>query len=352
MPKSPALAFLSYTRKDDEFFGGYITAFRKMLENAVQVVTGETSFQVFQDIDGIVIGENWEKKLDEAIHGSSFFVPMLSPLFFNSQHCREEVEKFLDHERALKRSDLILPIYFLTTAKLEKEEERTKDPLATEFAKRQLFDWRQQANVPLQDPAGREAILALARAVANSLERLENANALKRLEAVDAIERFEVGDALERLVVKQTLPELGHEISTSDVRLMTGIPAEILREKLTPRKVLWVDDNPDNNIWERQALESYGVEFVLAQNTDEAVQQWQDKGPFKAIISDMGRVGDAQAGYTLLSVVKEAPIQVPYFIYTAASHEESLSHDAKVRGAQGLTSDPDALVAMVVAVIR
>ena len=325
MPKSPALAFLSYTRKDDEFFGGYITAFRKMLENAVQVVTGETSFQVFQDIDGIVIGENWEKKLDEAIHGSSFFVPMLSPLFFNSQPCREEVEKFLEHERALKRSDLILPIYFLTTAKLEKEEEKTKDPLATEFAKRQLFDWRQQANVPLQDPAGREAILALARAVANALERLE---------------------------VKQTLPVRGREIITSDTRLMTGIPAEVLREKLTTRKVLWVDDNPDNNIWERQALESYGVEFVLAQDTAEAVQQWQDKGPFTAIISDMGRVGDAQAGYTLLSIVKEAPIKVPYFIYTAANHEESLLHDAKVRGAQGLTSDPDALVAMVVAAIR
>jgi CheY-like chemotaxis protein len=343
MPKSPALAFLSYTRKDDEFFGGYITAFRKMLENAVQVVTGETSFQVFQDIDGIVIGENWEKKLDEAIHGSSFFVPMLSPLFFNNKHCREEVEKFLEHERALKRSDLILPIYFLTTAKLEKEEEKTKDPLATEFAKRQLFDWRQQANVPLQDPAGREAILALARSVANALERLENANALKRLE---------VGDALERLEVKQTLPELGRKISTSDARLMTGIPAEVLREKLTPRKVLWVDDNPDNNIWERQALESYGVEFVLAQSTDEAVQQLQDKGPFTAIISDMGRVGDAQAGYTLLSIVREKPIQVPYFIYTAANHEESLSHDAKVRGTQGLTSDPDTLVAMVVAAIR
>ena len=325
MPKSPALAFLSYTRKDDEFFGGYITAFRKMLENAVQVVTGETSFQVFQDIDGIVMGENWEKKLGEAIHGSSFFVPMLSPLFFNSQHCREEVEKFLQHERALNRSDLILPIYFLTTAKLEKEEEKTKDPLATEFAKRQLFDWRQQANVPLQDPAGREAILALARAVANALERLE---------------------------VKQTLPVRGREIITSDTRLMTGIPAEVLREKLTTRKVLWVDDNPDNNIWERQALESYGVEFVLAQSTAEAVQQWQDKGQFTAIISDMGRVGDAQAGYTLLSIVKEASIQVPYFIYTAANHEESLSHDAKVRGAQGLTSDPDALVAMVVAAIR
>jgi CheY-like chemotaxis protein len=271
---------------------------------------------------------------------------MLSPLFFNSKHCREEVEKFLEHERALNRSDLILPIYFLTTAKLEKEEEKTKDPLATEFAKRQLFDWRQQANVPLQDPAGRQAILALAGAVANALERLENANATKRLE---------VGDALERLVVKQTLPELelGREIITSDARLVTGIPAEVSREKLTPRKVLWVDNNPDNNIWERQALESYGVEFVLAQDTAEAVQQWQEKGPFTAIISDMGRAGDAQAGYTLLSIVKEASIQVPYFIYTAANQQESLfSHEAKVRGAQGLTSDPDALVAMIVAAIR
>jgi CheY-like chemotaxis protein len=343
MPKSPALAFLSYTRKDDEFFGGYITAFRKMLENAVQVVTGETSFQVFQDIDGIVIGENWEKKLNEAIHSSSFFVPMLSPLFFNSQHCREEVEKFLEHERTLNRSDLILPIYFLTTAKLEKEEEKTRDPLATEFAKRQLFDWRQQANMPLQEPAGREAILALARAVANALERLEVANATEQLEGANA---------LERIIDKQTLPELGREINTADTRLMTGIPAEVLREKLTPRKVLWVDNNPDNNIWERQALESYGVEFVLAQDTAEAVQQWQKKGPFTAIISDMGRAGDAQAGYTLLSIVKEASIQVPYFIYTAADLEESLSHDAKVRGAQGLTSDPDALVAMVVAAIR
>ena len=55
-------AFLSYTRKDDEFFGGYITAFRKMLENAVQVVTGDRSFRVFQDIEGVVIGENWQKK--------------------------------------------------------------------------------------------------------------------------------------------------------------------------------------------------------------------------------------------------------------------------------------------------
>ena len=75
------LAFLSYTRKDDEFFGRYITAFRKALENAVHVVSGDERFRVFQDVEGIVIGEKWQKKLAEAINQSSVFVPMLSPLF-------------------------------------------------------------------------------------------------------------------------------------------------------------------------------------------------------------------------------------------------------------------------------
>ena len=35
-----ATGVLSSTRKDDEFFGGYITAFRKSLEIGVHVVTG------------------------------------------------------------------------------------------------------------------------------------------------------------------------------------------------------------------------------------------------------------------------------------------------------------------------
>jgi CheY-like chemotaxis protein len=315
---------LSYTRKDDEFFGGYITEFRKMLENAVHVVTGEQSFQVFQDIDGLVVGEHWQKKLAEVIHSLSFFVPMLSPLFFNSKPCREETGQFLEHERVLERDDLILPIYFLTTAKLEKEEEKAKDSLATEFADRQMFDWRRQANVPLQEPAAREAILALARAIENAIKRLET---------------------------ERPRPEFGRETLADDPRLTAGIAAHMRREELNPCAILWVDDNPDNNIWERQALESYGVRFVLARDTAEAERQLREKGSFAAIISDLGRVGDPQAGYTLLSRVREARIQVPYFIYTTGLAAR-LWPIAKLRGAQGITADPDALVEMVVAAIR
>jgi hypothetical protein len=48
---SETMAVLSYTRKDDEFFGGYITAFRKTLESAVHVVTGLETFRIFQDVE-------------------------------------------------------------------------------------------------------------------------------------------------------------------------------------------------------------------------------------------------------------------------------------------------------------
>ena len=102
----------------------------------VHVVTGDKSFQVFQDVEGIVIGEQWQKKLNEVIHDASLFVPMLTPLFFNSRPCRDEATQFMAHERSLDRDDLILPIYFFTSPKIEKDAEKAKDPLAMELAKR------------------------------------------------------------------------------------------------------------------------------------------------------------------------------------------------------------------------
>lgn len=326
-----SLAFLSYTRKDDEFFGGYITAFRKMLENAVHVVTGETTFQIFQDVEGIVIGENWQKKLAQAINESSFLVPMLSPLFLNSRPCRDEVTQFLEHERTLDRDDLILPVYFLSSAKLEKEEEKTKDPLAMELAKRQMFDWRTRADVPLQEPAARKAILDLAGGIA------------ERLKA------FDVKPVAED---QRPISEPGYEILEADPRLSAGVAGNPKREELSPRAILWVDDNPDNNVWERRALESYGVRFVLARDTAEAEQMVSEEGPFAAIISDLGRVDDRQAGFTLLKRIRQTEIDTPYFIYTTSDLATMLRPVTRLRGAQGITADPDALVQMVVAAIR
>ena len=110
----PATAFLSYTRLDDEFFGGSITALRRLFELGVQVVTGDRRFSIFQDVDGIELGQKWQKRIDEAILESSLLIPIVTPLFFTSEPCRDELDKFIEHEKSLGADDRILPVYFQT----------------------------------------------------------------------------------------------------------------------------------------------------------------------------------------------------------------------------------------------
>jgi hypothetical protein len=78
-------AFLSYTRIDDDFFGGAITALRGALELGVRVVTGDRTFEIFQDIDGIELGQQWGKRLEEALSVASFLIPIITPLYFSSE---------------------------------------------------------------------------------------------------------------------------------------------------------------------------------------------------------------------------------------------------------------------------
>lgn len=342
--------FLSYTRKDDQFFGGYISTFRKKLEEAVHVVTGDLSFRLFQDVEGIVLGENWEKKLSEVITKTSFLVPMMTPLFFNSEFCRDEVALFLEHEKELGRDDMILPVYFLSSAKLEKEDERNKDPLAKTLAERQRADWRDMADTPLDQPGALKAILKLANSFAEAIQQVETPVAPQVQSPLTARGRASPrrsgrppGPPVPPEVLEQAkLPRLP--------RLGAGASAVLSRERVAERTVLWVDDTPSNNDWERRALAPYGVRFLLAQDTDEAERLQAKEGPFAAIISDMGRLGDNQAGYTLLDRLRKAGVKTPYFIYTSLFSAKNPGI-AKALGAQGITADPDELAAMVVSAL-
>ena len=82
-PPQPPDAFLSYTRFDDQHDGGKITEFCKRLVNTVQAVTG-ASFRIFQDVGGIGLGQHWPGKLDEMLDETRFFIPVLTPSYFNS----------------------------------------------------------------------------------------------------------------------------------------------------------------------------------------------------------------------------------------------------------------------------
>ena len=72
-----------------------------------------------------------------------FFVPILTPSFFRSEPCRQELRTFLDLERKVGRRDLVLPIYWITCPVLEEGHLKAKDELAQEIDERQRWDWRE-----------------------------------------------------------------------------------------------------------------------------------------------------------------------------------------------------------------
>jgi CheY-like chemotaxis protein len=121
--------------------------------------------------------------------------------------------------------------------------------------------------------------------------------------------------------------------------------ASIQTDNINKSQLLWVDDNPDNNVNERQAFEALGLRFNLALSTNEALEQIS-RHQYAAIISDMGRKEGPREGYVLLDTLRKKGIQTPLFFYAASN---SLEHQKETfeHGGQGCTNRAQELFQMV-----
>ena len=134
--------------------------------------------------------------------------------------------------------------------------------------------------------------------------------------------------------------------------------AEVVTETVNARTIrrargatiLWVDDNPNNNTYERQSLEALGVSFVLATSTDELLTKLAARR-FDVIISDMNRPPDPHAGFTLLEKLRASGDQTPFIIY-AGSKAPEYKAEALRRGALGCTNRPSELFEYVLTALR
>ncbi len=141
MAEKKPIAFLSYVRSDDEHDDNRISKLIERLSGEVKMQTGE-DFPIFQDRNDIGWGENWKERIEESLDEVTFLIPILTPSFFKRTQCREEVEKFIEREKELKRNDLILPLYYVECPLLHNEEELTSDELAQTVLDHNWADWR------------------------------------------------------------------------------------------------------------------------------------------------------------------------------------------------------------------
>lgn len=156
------------------------------------------------------------------------------------------------------------------------------------------------------------------------------------------------------LAAAATVKQPGHEGGLQDFQLREIVNIVSKNSKRPTKeqwrnRVLWVDDRPENNVYERQAFEAQGVELTLALSTKEALE-FLKYNKFAAIISDMGRNEGPSEGYVLLEKLRSSGDSTPFVIYASSDLPEH-KIEARERGANGSTNRAEELFRLVMGVI-
>jgi CheY-like chemotaxis protein len=106
--------------------------------------------------------------------------------------------------------------------------------------------------------------------------------------------------------------------------------------------ILWVDDNPNNNIYEREAFEAVGLRFTLALSTNEALEKLK----LENYAADMGRQEGPREGYVLLDKLRADGDTTSLFFYASSNAQEHKQETIK-HGGQGCTNNAQELFQMV-----
>lgn len=114
-------------------------------------------------------------------------------------------------------------------------------------------------------------------------------------------------------------------INLSSDKLMQSITKIGKLRELAPEgvlaRILWVDDNPQNNEFITKQLVQMGIEVIQSESTQSAMQKLETTS-FASIISDMGRNEGDTEGYKLLDKVRALGLKTPYYIFAGSDKTE------------------------------
>jgi hypothetical protein len=163
MADVPIFGFWSYVHADDEADGGRIRLLAEDLMAEFAAITGG-QLELFFDRSSIQWGDEWRTTIDEAIAQARLLIPIVTPRYFKSQACRDEILTYSQAAREAGLLDLIMPLYWITENQLD------TDPAADEvmalIAERQYEDVRDARLEDRGSAPYRKAINRLATAIA------------------------------------------------------------------------------------------------------------------------------------------------------------------------------------------
>ncbi|HSO41945.1 MAG TPA: response regulator, partial [Rhodospirillales bacterium] len=113
-------------------------------------------------------------------------------------------------------------------------------------------------------------------------------------------------------------------------------------------KILWVDDNPENNFNEIKMLHQLRADVETAKSTEEALALIQEKKTYDIVLSDLKRGDDATAGLTLLGKLRESHPILPVIFYVGEFKPEL----GVPPFAFGLTNRPNELLHLILDILE
>lgn len=161
--------FWSYTHRDDELDQGRVLRLADRLRDEYALLTGE-DLRLFVDRDDLSWGDEWRSRIDEALEGTAFFIPVITPRYFASAECRKELLRFSGHAKSLGVEELLLPILYTRVPEMEGDE--IEDEAVALIAKTQYEDWRTLRLEDEDSPVYRQAVNRLASRLAEIAERV------------------------------------------------------------------------------------------------------------------------------------------------------------------------------------
>lgn len=160
-------------------------------------------------------------------------------------------------------------------------------------------------------------------------------SALRRLSKVGvAGVELEFRDELEAAVEAREKPSTPEDVARASRRLAASAPL------VRGSRILWVDDQPENNHLDVRLLRSAGAKVTLAESTAEAFRE-MGRAHFDIVISDISRGDDPTAGLRMAEIFPARGVSSPLIFYVGEARKPIPD------GAFGVTDRPDELLHLI-----
>jgi hypothetical protein len=238
----PPIGFWSYSRQDDELSKGRLSNLRGLLMSEIQQQYGRDRVQLFQDVSAIPHGAAWEREISSSLDNSTFFIPIITPNFIQSEWCCTEVRIFLKREQKLfsdypdlRRRSRIFPLQLIDITGIDAHDQLVLSALE----QLQWFDFRRMRHRNLDDETVQHALSEFAASIRDLLQlkvhRPLTADERKRQEAEAEAEAKAEGEAARRREEAERA-RAAEERAAEAARVEAGLAAEARRREEEARE--------------------------------------------------------------------------------------------------------------------